>query len=110
MKGIRYSTEQKFRILRGAKGSGKTIKQVCRGHQISEQNLYRWKRAFGMLENRDLNMGANGFWPDAADNSFLPPPHTGNLHNWAMAFMRVDLPHPFSPTRKVTGQRNSRSS
>ena len=50
MKGIRYSTEQKFRILRGAKGSGKTIKQVCRGHQISEQNLYRWKRAFGMLE------------------------------------------------------------
>ena len=50
MKVIRYSTEQKIRILREAEGSGKTIEDVCRGHQISEQTFYRWKREFGMLE------------------------------------------------------------
>ncbi|MDC0325690.1 transposase [bacterium] len=47
---MRFSTEQKIRILREAEGSGKTIEDVCRGHQISEQTFYRWKREFGMLE------------------------------------------------------------
>ena len=50
MKGIRYSTEQKLRILGEAEGSGKKIQDVCRDHQISEQTFYRWKREFGMLE------------------------------------------------------------
>ena len=50
MKEIRYSTEQKIRILREAEGSGKKIQDVCRDHQISEQTFYRWKREFGMLE------------------------------------------------------------
>ena len=50
MKGIRYSTEQKIRILREAEGSGKKIQDVCRDHQISEQTFYRWKRESGMLE------------------------------------------------------------
>ena len=50
MKGIRYSTEQKIRILHEAEGSGKKIQDVCRDHQISEQTFYRWKREFGMLE------------------------------------------------------------
>jgi putative transposase len=50
MKGIRYSTEQKIRILREAEGSGRKIQDVCRDHQISEQTFYRWKREFGMLE------------------------------------------------------------
>ena len=50
MKGIRYSTEQKIRILREAEGSGKKIQDVCRDHQISEQTFYRWKREFGMFQ------------------------------------------------------------
>ena len=50
MKGIRYSTEQKLRILGEAEGSGKKIQDVCRDHQISEQTFYRWKRESGMLE------------------------------------------------------------
>ena len=50
MKAIRYSTEQKIRILREAEGSGRKIQDVCRDHQISEQTFYRWKREFGMLE------------------------------------------------------------
>ncbi len=50
MKGKRHTTEQKIRVLREAEGSGTTITDVCRAHQISEQTFHRWKREFGMLE------------------------------------------------------------
>ena len=50
MKGKRYTTEQKIRILREAEQAGRTIVDVCRAHQISEQTYHRWKREFGMLE------------------------------------------------------------
>ena len=50
MKGKRYTTEQKIRILREAEQSDRTITDVCRTHQISEQTFHRWKREFGMLE------------------------------------------------------------
>ena len=50
VKVIRYSTEQKIRIPCEAKGSGKIIEEVCRGHQVSEQAFYRWKRPFGMFQ------------------------------------------------------------
>ena len=50
MKGKRYTTEQKIRILREADQSDTTITDVCRGHQISEQTFHRWKRELGMLE------------------------------------------------------------
>ena len=49
MKGKRYTTEQKIRILREA-DTGKTIQDVCREHKISEQSFHRWKREFGMME------------------------------------------------------------
>ena len=49
MKGIRYSSEQKIRILREAVGCEKK-QNICRDHQVSEQSFYRWKREFGMLE------------------------------------------------------------
>ena len=50
MKGKRYTTQQKIRILREAEGSDKTIQAVCRERQISEQTFHRWKRETGMLE------------------------------------------------------------
>jgi transposase-like protein len=50
MKGKRYTTEQKIRILREAEQSDTTIVGVCRSHQISEVTFHRWKREFGMLE------------------------------------------------------------
>jgi transposase-like protein len=50
MKGKRYTTEQKIRILREAESSDKTILDVCRERQISEQTFHRWKREMGMLE------------------------------------------------------------
>jgi putative transposase len=50
MKGKRYPTEQKIRVLREAERSDKTILDVCRQQQISEQTFYRWKKKFGMME------------------------------------------------------------
>lgn len=50
MKGKRYTTEQKIRILREAEATDKTILDVCRERQISEQTFHRWKKEFGMME------------------------------------------------------------
>ena len=50
MKGKRYTTETKIRILREAQSRDKTIQYVCRERQISEQTYHRWKRELGMLE------------------------------------------------------------
>ena len=50
MKGKRYTTETKIRILREAQSRDKTIQDVCRARQISEQTYHRWKRELGMLE------------------------------------------------------------
>ncbi len=49
MKGKRYKTEEKIRILREADGD-KTIGEVCREHNISEVTFHRWKRQFGQME------------------------------------------------------------
>mgnify|MGYP006271444241 FL=1 len=49
MKGKRYTTEEKIRILREADG-GKTVNEVCRAHNISEVSFHRWKRQFGLME------------------------------------------------------------
>jgi putative transposase len=49
MKGKKYKTEEKIRILREADQSGSII-EVCRGHNISEVTFHRWKRQFGQME------------------------------------------------------------
>lgn len=51
MKGKRYSTEEKIRILREADG-GKPIVEVCKERNISEVTFHRWKKQFGQM---DLN-------------------------------------------------------
>ena len=50
MKGKRYKTETKIRILREAQSRDKTIQDICWERQISEQTYHRWKRELGMLE------------------------------------------------------------
>ena len=50
MKVKRYTIETKIRILREAQSRDKTIQDVCRERQISEQTYHRWKRELGMLE------------------------------------------------------------
>jgi putative transposase len=49
MKGKRYTTEEKIRILRQADGGG-TILEVCREANISEVTFHRWKKQFGQME------------------------------------------------------------
>jgi len=49
MKGKRYSTEDKIRILRQADGR-QTIGEVIREANISEVTFHRWKRQFGQME------------------------------------------------------------
>lgn len=49
MKGKRYSTEDKIRILREA-DSSKGIQETCREHNISEVSFHRWKKQFGQME------------------------------------------------------------
>ena len=52
MKGKTHSTEEIIRILRQADG-GETALSVCRGHNISEQTLYRWKKKYGDMDLAD---------------------------------------------------------
>jgi putative transposase len=48
MKGKRYTTEEKIRILREG-NSGKGIQEVCREQNIAEATFHRWKRQFGQM-------------------------------------------------------------
>ncbi len=48
MKGKRYSTEEKVRILRDV-DAGKSIVDVCRGKNISDVTYHRWRKQFGHM-------------------------------------------------------------
>ena len=50
MKGKKYKTEEKIRILREADTGECTIAELCKEKNISEQTFHRWKRQFGMME------------------------------------------------------------
>ena len=49
MKGKRYTTEDKIRILREVDG-GKTVLDICRERNIAEQTFYRWRSKYGALK------------------------------------------------------------
>ncbi len=49
MKGKRYSTEDKIRILRQA-DAGQSIVEVCKEHNLSQVSFHRWKKQFGQME------------------------------------------------------------
>ncbi len=49
MKGKRFSTEEKIRILREA-DTGKSIMELCRDKNIAEATFHRWKREFGLMD------------------------------------------------------------
>ena len=52
MKGKRYTTEDKIRILREADSGQQSIVEVCQEKNISEVTFHRWKKQFGQM---DLN-------------------------------------------------------
>ena len=66
MKGKRYSTEEKVRILREA-DAGKSIVDICREKNISDVTYHRWKRQF------DANRHEHGL------GRYFPDRHRGNL-------------------------------
>ena len=49
MKGKRFSTEEKVRILREV-DAGKSIVDVCREKNISDVTYHRWRKQFGHME------------------------------------------------------------
>jgi putative transposase len=53
MKKSKFSEEQVVRILSEAK-SGKTVREVCQTHGLSEQTLYLWRRKYAGLETQDI--------------------------------------------------------
>lgn len=50
MKGKRYTTEDKIRILREADRGPRSIQELCREENISEVSFHRWKRQFGQMD------------------------------------------------------------
>jgi putative transposase len=50
MKGKRYTTEDKIRILRGADRGEKGITDICRDENLSVVSFHRWKKQFGHME------------------------------------------------------------
>lgn len=50
MKGKRYTTEDKIRILREADRGEKNIQELCQEANIPEVSFHRWKRQFGHME------------------------------------------------------------
>ena len=50
MKGKRYTTEAKIRILREGDREERTIQAICQEANISEVTFHRWKQQFGHLE------------------------------------------------------------
>jgi putative transposase len=50
MKGKRYTTEDKIRILREADRGQKSIQTICQEQNISEVSFHRWKKQFGHME------------------------------------------------------------
>jgi transposase-like protein len=50
MKGKRYTTEEKIRILREADRGEKSIQELCREENVSEVTFHRWKKQFRHME------------------------------------------------------------
>jgi len=50
MKGKRYPTEEKIRLLREADRGERSILDICREANLSEVTFHRWKKQFGHME------------------------------------------------------------
>jgi putative transposase len=50
MKARQFTDEQIVGILRQAERGDKTIRDLCREHNITETTFYRWRNRFGRME------------------------------------------------------------
>lgn len=53
MKKSKFSEEQVVRILSEV-NSGKTVREVCKVHGLSEFTFYAWRRKYAGLETQDV--------------------------------------------------------
>ncbi len=50
MKAGQFTDEQIVGILRQAEAGTKTVRDVCREHNVTEPTFYRWRQRFGGME------------------------------------------------------------
>jgi putative transposase len=53
MKRSKYSEEQVVRILSEVQ-SGKTVREVCKAHGLSEFTFYTWRKKYAGLQSQDV--------------------------------------------------------
>ena len=53
MRKSKYSEHQIIAILKAVE-SGRTVKDVCREHEISDATYYQWKSKYGGMQASDI--------------------------------------------------------
>jgi putative transposase len=53
MKRSRFSEHQIIAILKAVE-AGRTVKDVCREHEVSEATYYQWKSKYGGMQASDI--------------------------------------------------------
>jgi putative transposase len=53
MKRSKFSEQQIIAILKGVE-AGRTLKDVCREHEINEATYYQWKSKYGGMQASDI--------------------------------------------------------
>jgi putative transposase len=53
MKRSRFSEHQIIAILKAVE-TGRTVKDVCREHEVSEATYYQWKSKYGGMQASDI--------------------------------------------------------
>jgi putative transposase len=53
MRKSKYSEHQSIAILKAVE-AGRTVKDVCREHELSEATYYKWKAKYGGMEAADI--------------------------------------------------------
>ena len=53
MQKSRFADEQIVAILQQAEKGEKTIAEVCRQHNVSENSFYRWRTRFGGMNSNE---------------------------------------------------------
>jgi putative transposase len=53
MKRSRFSEHQIIAMLKAVEG-GRSVKDVCREHEVSEATYYKWKTKYGGMQASDI--------------------------------------------------------